>query len=153
MSTYLKVILVGNVGADPETKHFDGGGQLSNLSVATTETWKDKNTGEKKELTEWSRVVFNGNLSKIVDQYVKKGDKILVEGKLRTRKWQDQGGVDHYTTEVVARSMTMLGSKPQQDGREGSAVNNYNNQQQQAQSNAQPQQGYPNSGNPDDLPF
>lgn len=149
----MKVIAVGNVGQDPETKHFDGGGQLSNLSLATTETWKDKNTGEKKELTEWSRVVFNGNLSKIVDQYVKKGDKILVEGKLRTRKWQDQAGVDHYTTEIVARNMTMLGSKPQQsssNSREVSAVNKYENQNASAQESAPAQ---PQGDDHDDLPF
>ena len=95
MSTYLKVIALGNIGQDPETKHFEGGGQLTNLSIATTETWKDKQTGEKKSVTEWSRVVFNGKLSEIVDKYVKKGDKILVEGKLRTRKWTNQNAVSY----------------------------------------------------------
>lgn len=111
MSTHQKVTIVGNLGNDPETKVFDNGGQITNCSVATTETWKDKTSGEKKSLTEWHKVVFNGKLSEIVEKYVKKGDKILVEGKLRTRKWTDQAGVDHYSTEILAREMVMLGSK------------------------------------------
>lgn len=128
MSTFMKVIAVGNVGSDPETKHFEGGGQLSNLSIATSERYTDKQ-GQKQEVTEWSRVSFNGKLSEIVDKYVKKGDKILVEGKLRTRKWTDGQGIDRYTTEIVARNMTMLTPKGQSQQQPTSAVDNYNNQQ------------------------
>ncbi len=139
MSTYLKVIAVGNVGQDPETKRFEGGGQLTTLSLATTETWKDKQTGEKKSITEWSRVTFNGKLSEIVDEYVKKGDKILVDGKLRTRKWSDKNGIERYSTEIIAREMTMMGSNSSNKN-QGSAVESY--QQQQAPSKQE-----------DDLPF
>ena len=153
MSTYLKVIAVGNLGQDPETKHFDGGGQVTNISIATTENWKDKNTGEKKSITEWSRVSFNGKLSEIVDKYVKKGDKILVEGKLRTRKWTDANGIERYTTEIIANNMTMLGSKDSsgassQPSQPVSAVDAYQNNQSkpnQETSNAAPEE--------DDLPF
>ena len=127
MSTFQKITIVGHLGNDPDTKHFEGGGQITNCSVATTETWKDKNSGEKKSLTEWHRVVFNGKLSEIVDKYVKKGDKILVEGKLRTRKWTDQSGVDHYSTEIIAREMVMLGSKS--DVKPESAVDKYQREQ------------------------
>lgn len=111
MSTFCKVTIVGNLGNDPETKRFDNGGQLTNLSVATTENWKDKNTGEKKSITEWNRVVMNGKLSEIAEKYLKKGDKVLIEGKLRTRKWTDQASVDHYTTEIICRELVMLSSK------------------------------------------
>lgn len=132
MSTFQKIVIVGNTGNDPETKHFENGGQLTNLSVATTETWKNKQTGEKQSLTEWHRVTFNGKLSEIVDKYVKKGDKILVEGKLRTRKWTGQDNIERYTTEIVAREMTMLGSPSGSTNREngGSAVDAYQSKQQ-----------------------
>lgn len=127
MSTFQKITIIGHLGNDPDTKVFDNGGQITNCSVATTETWKDKNSGEKKSLTEWHRVVFNGKLSEIVDKYVKKGDKILVEGKLRTRKWTDQANVDHYSTEIIAREMVMLGSKS--DVKPESAVDKYQREQ------------------------
>lgn len=97
-----KVILLGNVGQDPEVKSFQNGGKVANLSLATSDSWKDRDTGERKERTEWHRVaIFNDGLVGVVERYVKKGSKIYVEGELRTRKWQDQSGADRYSTEVV----------------------------------------------------
>ena len=104
-----KVILVGNVGTEPESKQFDWG-LVCNISVATSETWKDKNTGEKQEKTEWHRVVFKNRLAEVVDQWVKKGSKIYIEGKLTTRSWE-QNGEKRYATEVEGREMQMLDSK------------------------------------------
>lgn len=111
-----KVILVGNVGKDPEIRRTQDGKQIANLSIATSETWRDKNTGERKEKTEWHRVVvFNEGLCKVVEQYVKKGSKLYVEGALQTRKWTDQSGVEKYSTEVVLQGfggvLTMLDGK------------------------------------------
>ena len=106
-----KVIIVGNCGQDPETKSLPSGGAVTNLSVATSESWKDKNTGAQQERTEWHRVVFFNRLAEIVGQYVKKGSKVYVEGSLRTRKWQGNDGQDKYTTEIVASEMQMLDSK------------------------------------------
>lgn len=110
-----KVILVGNVGKDPEIRRTQDGRPIANINLATSETWKDKNTGERKERTEWHRVViFNENLCKVVEQYVKKGSKLYIEGQLQTRKWTDQSGVEKYSTEVVLQgfngSLTMLDS-------------------------------------------
>lgn len=110
MSSYQKVIICGNLGQDPNTKIFDGGGQVSNFSVATTEVWKN-NTGEKQERTEWHNIVVNGKLSEIADKYLNKGDKVLIDGSLRTRKWTDQNGVDKYTTEIMCRNLTMISTK------------------------------------------
>ena len=107
-----KVILIGNVGNDPETKQFDSG-MIATVSIATSERWTDKTTGERKEHTEWHRVVFNGRLAEVVAQYVKKGDKIYVEGSIRTRKWTDQQGIERYSTEIRADNMQMLGSQQQ----------------------------------------
>ena len=104
-----KVILVGNVGTAPESKQFDWG-LVCNISVATSETWKDKNTGEKQEKTEWHRVVFKNRLAEVVDQWVKKGSKIYIEGKLTTRSWE-QNGEKRYATEIEGREMQMLDSK------------------------------------------
>ncbi len=109
-----KVILIGNLGADPETRYMPNGNAVANVSVATSDSWKDKNTGEQRERTEWHRVVFFGKLAEIVGQYLKKGSKIYVEGRLQTRKWQGQDGQDRYTTEVVvdqSGSMQMLDSR------------------------------------------
>ena len=106
-----KVILVGNCGQDPETKFTAGGAAIANLSIATSETWKDKQTGQPQERTEWHRVVFFGRLAEIVGEYVRKGSKVYVEGALRTRKWQDQSGQDRYTTEIVANEMQLLDSR------------------------------------------
>ncbi|WP_293369494.1 single-stranded DNA-binding protein [Nevskia sp.] len=108
-----KVILIGNIGKDPEVKYFPNGDAFCNLTLATSETWNDKTSGEKKEKTEWHNVVFTRKLAEIVGQYVKKGAKLYVEGSLRTRKWQDKEGQDRYTTEIMVNDMQML------DGRSG----------------------------------
>src|SRR6056297_1980091 len=110
-----KVILVGNLGNDPETRYMPSGGAVTNISVATSEVWKDKQTGQPQERTEWHRVVFFNKLAEIAGEYLRKGSKVYVEGTLRTRKWQGQDGQDRYTTEIVAGEMQML------DGRSGSA--------------------------------
>lgn len=106
-----KVILVGNCGKDPETRYMPSGGAVTNISVATSEGWKDKQTGETKERTEWHNVVFFNRLAEIAGEYLKKGSQIYVEGSLRTRKWQDKEGKDRYTTEIVASEMQMLGGR------------------------------------------
>lgn len=106
-----KVILVGNCGNDPEVKDMPSGGAVANISIATSESWKDKQTGEKKERTEWHRVSFFGVLAKIAGEYLRKGSQVYIEGQLRTRKWQDQSGQDRYTTEIVASEMQMLGGR------------------------------------------
>ena len=113
-----KVIIVGNLGRDPEVRTFQNGGKVVNLRIATSETWKDRTSGERKERTEWHSVaIFNENLARVAEQYLKKGSKVYVEGQLETRKWQDQSGQDRYTTEVVLRQyrgeLTLL------DGRDG----------------------------------
>ncbi len=105
-----KAILIGNLGADPEIRYTAGGAAVANINIATTESWKDKQTGEKQEKTEWHRVVFFGRLAEIVGEYLKKGSQVYVEGRLQTRKWQGQDGQDRYTTEIVANEMQMLGS-------------------------------------------
>ncbi|MBS0287396.1 MAG: single-stranded DNA-binding protein [Proteobacteria bacterium] len=106
-----KVILVGNLGADPEVRYMPSGGAVANITIATSENWKDKQTGEQQERTEWHRVVFFNRLAEIVGEYLRKGAKVYVEGSLRTRKWQDQAGVERYTTEIVAAEMQMLDSR------------------------------------------
>ena len=106
-----KVILVGNLGRDPEIRYTPSGAAVANVTVATSDSWKDKQTGEQQERTEWHRVVFFNRLAEIVGEYLKKGSQIYVEGRLQTRKWQDQGGQDRYTTEIVANEMQMLGSR------------------------------------------
>ena len=111
MSSVNKALIIGNLGQDPEIKYTQSGSPVANLSVATSERWKDKNTGEQKEQVEWHRVVIFGRLAEIAEQYLKKGSKIFVEGKLQTRDWEDSEGKKRYTTEVVAREMTMLDSK------------------------------------------
>ena len=111
MASVNKVILVGNLGRDPETRYMPDGAAITNASVATSFQWNDKASGEKKEETEWHRVVFRGKLAEIAGEYLKKGSQVYVEGRLRTRKWQDKDGHDKYTTEVVADRMQMLGSR------------------------------------------
>ncbi len=111
MASVNKVIIVGNLGKDPEMRSFPNGDQIANITIATTDRWKDKTSGEMKEATEWHRVNFNGRLAEIVGQYLKKGSQIYVEGSLRTRKWTDKDGVDKYTTEIRADQMQMLGSR------------------------------------------
>lgn len=106
-----KVIVLGNLGKDPEVRYMPSGGQVTNITVATSETWKDKDSGEQKENTEWHRIVFFGKLAEIAGQYLKKGGQVYVEGRLQTRKWQGQDGQDRYTTEIVANEMQMLGGR------------------------------------------
>jgi len=111
MASVNKVILVGNLGRDPETRYNPEGGAITNISIATTEQWKDKASGEKQERTEWHRIVFFNRLAEIAGEYLKKGSQVYVEGALRTRKWQDKEGKERYTTEIVAERMQMLGSR------------------------------------------
>jgi single-strand DNA-binding protein len=113
MASVNKVILVGNLGKDPDVRYLPDGGAVVNLALATSSSWKDKNTGEKREETEWHRVVIYGRLAEIAGEYCKKGRSVYIEGRLKTRKWQDQSGVDKYTTEIIADQMQLLG------GREG----------------------------------
>ena len=114
-----KVILVGNLGNDPETRAFPSGDMVTNITLATSETWKDKQTGQPQERTEWHRVVFHRRLAEIAGEYLHKGSKVYIEGSLKTRKWQGKDGQDRYTTEIVAREMQMLDSR-------GSGQGNYN---------------------------
>lgn len=137
-----KVILIGNAGKDPEVHYMPSGMAVTNLSLATSEEWRDKQTGEKKEKTEWHKVVFMGKLAEIVGEFVRKGSQIYVEGKLQTRKWQDQGGVERYTTEVLVDGFTgvmqMLGGRQQGQGAQHEqqpSSMQHHNQQRQPQSN------------------
>lgn len=137
-----KVILVGNMGGDPEVRYMPSGNAVTNITLATSETWKDKQTGQNQERTEWHRVVFFNKLAEIAGEYLRKGSQVYVEGSLRTRKWQDQSGQDRYTTEIVASEMQMLG------GRGGNSDAGYNQDagyapQQQAPHQRAPQQQAP----------
>ncbi|MCE7504682.1 single-stranded DNA-binding protein [Polynucleobacter sp. IMCC30063] len=120
MASVNKVIIVGNVGRDPETRYLPSGDAVTNISVATSDRYKDKQTGEMKETTEWHRVAFFGKLAEIAGQYLKKGSQVYVEGSLRTRKWTDQSGQEKYSTEIRAETMQMLGSKMSGASSEGS---------------------------------
>ena len=149
MSSVNKVIVVGNLGRDPEMRTFPSGDSVANVTVATTEKWRDKQTGESKSHTEWHRVVFNGRLAEIAGQYLRKGSLVYIEGSLRTRKWTDQSGMEKSTVEIRADQMTMLGgrkessdtsdygrsgggySQAQQGGQRGGYQNNPNNQNNQ----------------------
>jgi single-strand DNA-binding protein len=142
-----KVILIGNLGQDPEVRYMPNGNAVANVSVATSESWKDKNSGEMQERTEWHRVVFFRRLAEIVGEYLKKGSKVYVEGRLQTRKWQDQSGNDRYTTEIVADQMQMLDSR----GGGGAAFDSAPSQSQ-SQSAPAPGPG-PDEGFDDDIPF
>lgn len=128
-----KVIIIGRLGKKPELRSFDNGNKLANLSVATSESWTDKQTGEKRELTEWHNVVLNNRLAEIADQYLDKGSQVYIEGKLRTEKWKDQSGYDRYTTKIIGNSLQMLssrdsgnseqaGGKPQQNATQAKAM-------------------------------
>lgn len=168
-----RVILVGNLGQDPEQRHFPSGDSVVNVTLATSETWKDKQTGEQKEETEWHRLMFRGKLAEIVAQYLQKGSKIYVEGRLRTRKWQNQQGQDQYTTEILVNNMQMLDSrqdnKPSQQEAQQQPNKNQgsgaNSSQGQAGTGIRPAQNYQQANanyaqqNPDigfddsDIPF
>ncbi len=145
-----KVILIGNLGRDPEVRYMPSGGAVTNVTIATTESWKDKQTGERQERTEWHNVVFYNRLAEIVGEYLKKGSKVYIEGSLRTRKWQDKNtGMDRYTTEVIASDMQML------DSRGGGAGGGFDQSASQAAPAAKPQPAA--AGNiddfDDDIPF
>lgn len=158
-----KVILVGNLGQDPEIRYMPSGGAVTNISIATSESWKDKATGEQKEKTEWHRVVIFGKLAEIAGEYLKKGSQVYIEGALQTRKWTDQSGNDKYTTEIVVAMngvMQMLGSKPaqgqQQSGEKGGwgAPQQPQPQKQQEKPTRQAQVGSePPMNFDDDIPF
>ena len=146
-----KVILIGNLGQDPEVKYMPNGNAVANITVATSESWKDKNTGEQVDKTEWHRVVFFRRLAEIVGEYLKKGSKVYIEGKLQTRKWQDKNGADHWTTEIMASEMQMLDSR-------GGGSSDFNQSQDSSQSAQQssPSQAAPAPANndfDDDIPF
>lgn len=125
MASVNKVIIVGNLGRDPETRYMPNGEAVTNVAVATTESWKDKSSGEKKELTEWHRITFYRKLAEIAGQYLKKGSQVYVEGRLQTRKWTDKDGVERYTTEIIADSMQMLGSRQGMGGGSASMDDDY----------------------------
>ena len=126
MASVNKVIIVGNLGRDPEMRTFPSGDQVANVRIATTDRWRDKNSGENKEATEWHSVVFNGRLAEIVGQYLRKGSQVYVEGSLRTRKWTDQAtGQERYATEIRADSMQMLGSRHGMGGPQGGGDDGY----------------------------
>lgn len=151
MASVNKVIIVGNLGRDPETRYMPNGDAVTNIAVATTESWKDKNSGEKKELTEWHRVTFYRKLAEIAGQYLKKGSSVYLEGKLHTRKWTDKDGVERYTTEIIADAMQMLGGGPKQV--DDDAAPQPQQSRQPAQSSRQ-QRPAPNfSDMDDDIPF
>jgi single-strand DNA-binding protein len=160
-----KVILVGNVGRDPETRYMPSGGAVCNLALATSETWKDKNTGQNQERTEWHRIVFFNRLAEIVNEYVRKGSKLYIEGSLRTRSWE-QDGIKRYATEIVANEMQMLDSRGGASNDNYSGMNQDMNQDmsQQSQSSGQSGGGQPNQSGgqqrpsdfdnfDDDIPF
>lgn len=140
-----KVILIGNLGNDPEVRYMPSGGAVTNITIATSESWRDKTSGEEKEKTEWHRVVFMGKLAEIAGEYLKKGSKVYVEGKLQTRKWQDQSGQDKYTTEIMVDSfsgvMQMLSGK--QDVQQSQQSQGGWGQPQQAVPQSRPQQAAP----------
>ena len=155
-----KVIIVGNVGGDPETRYMPSGSAVTNLTIATNESWKDKQTGEQKERTEWHRVAMFNRLAEISAEYLRKGSQVYIEGKLRTRKWQDKSGNDRYTTEIIADEMQMLGGRGGSGGgnfggapSEGGAPSGGGQQGggQQGGGNAPPQPG-PDDFD-DDIPF
>lgn len=127
-----KVILIGNLGADPEVRYTPSGSAVANVTLATSETWRDKQSGELQDRTEWHRIVFFNRLAEIVGEYLHKGSKIYVEGSLRTRKWQDRNGVDRYTTEIIANEMHMLDSR-------GASGNGGGFQKQPTEQQQQPQ--------------
>ena len=143
-----KVILVGNLGADPETRYMPSGSAVTNLSVATSESWKDKQTGEQKDRTEWHKVVMFDRLAEIAAEYLRKGSQVYIEGKLQTRKWQDRDGNDRWTTEVRASEMQMLGGR----GGGGGAAPMSSGQQQDSGPPSAPPAAGPDDFD-DDIPF
>ena len=152
-----KVILVGNLGNDPEVRYSSNGAAIANISIATTESWKDKSTGEKQEKTEWHRVVMFNRLGEIAGEYLKKGSQVYIEGRLQTRKWQDKSGQDRYTTEIVANEMQMLGGRGGDTAGGGGAYQAPSQPAPQENTQAQPNQvaaqPAPSKDFDDDIPF
>lgn len=147
-----KVILIGNLGADPETRHTAGGNAVANLSVATSESWRDKVSGEMRENTEWHRVVLFGKTAEIAGEYLRKGSKVYLEGRLQTRKWQDRDGNDRWTTEIIANDMQMLDGRGGSDSM-GSSASSGNDYGRQASDRVGSSQGPGPAGLEDDIPF
>lgn len=150
-----KVILVGNLGNDPEVRYANNGSAIANISIATTDSWKDKNTGEQQEKTEWHRVVMFNRLGEIAGEYLKKGSQVYIEGRLQTRKWQDQSGQDRYTTEIVANEMQMLGGRAggEMSGGGYNAPSPTRSAAPAPQQNNQPAPAAPSNDFDDDIPF
>jgi single-strand DNA-binding protein len=142
-----KVIVVGNLGQDPETRYMPSGSAVTNLSIATSEAWKDKQSGESKERTEWHRVAMFGKLAEIAAEYLRKGSQVYIEGKLRTRKWQDKSGNDRYTTEIIADEMQMLG------GRSGGGSSSSSSPSSSSSGSYEPSGPAPAPEFEDDIPF
>ena len=160
MASVNKVIIVGNLGRDPEVRYTPNGSAVCNVSVATTRTWKNKDSGDKSEETEWHRVVFYDKLAEIAGEYLKKGRSVYVEGRLKTRKWQDKDGVEKYTTEIIAEEMKMLGGREGMGGGadDGGEPSGYGNRQQPASRPAAAAKAAPKSSTgfdnmDDDIPF
>jgi len=145
-----KVILIGNLGKDPEVRHLDNGASVANFSIATTETYKDRNSGERVDQTEWHNIVLWRGLAEVAEKYLKKGDSVYIEGKLRTRSWE-KDGVTRYTTEVVGDQLTMLGGK--KSGNDSGQSSNYAGNQSNNQTAAAPSQTPDTNSEMDDLPF
>jgi len=149
-----KVILIGNLGNEPEIRYTAGGAAVANISLATAESWKDKESGEKQERTEWHRIVFFGRLAEIVGEYLHKGSQIYVEGRLQTRKWQDKEGHDRYSTEIVANEMQMLGSRGGGSANAGNAPRQEEPESTESKAQAPAKAGPPSEGDfDDDIPF
>jgi len=148
-----KVILIGNLGNDPEVRYTAGGAAVANVSIATSESWKDKTTGEQQDRTEWHRVVFFGRLAEIVSEYLRKGSQVYVEGRLQTRKWQDKEGHDRYSTEIVANEMQMLGGRGSGAGSDNYAPSSNEKPPQAAESPAPAPGAGPGDNFDDDIPF
>lgn len=146
MASVNKAIILGNIGKDPEVKYTASGEAICNITVATSESWKDKATGEKKDLTEWHRISFFGKLAEICGQYLKKGSQVYVEGSIRTRKWTDKEGQERYTTEIRGDEMKMLGGKL-----EGTQRTQDNERRSEQQQKSKPKQSFDDLG--DDIPF
>lgn len=146
-----KVILIGNLGQDPEVKYMPNGNAVANITVATSESWKDKNTGEQVDKTEWHRVIFFRRLAEVVGEYLHKGSKIYIEGKLQTRKWQDKNGADHWTTEIIAGEMQMLDSR---DNQQSNPAEHHSGAVEQKNPTYEPANHAPiNNDFDDDIPF
>jgi len=148
-----KVILVGNLGKDPEIKYTASGAAVANITIATSDSWNDKQTGEKVEKTEWHRVVAFQRLAEIMGEYLKKGSQVYIEGKLQTRKWQDQSGQDRYTTEIVASDMQMLGSRGGEGGGQQQGGSGGGFRKNPATQQEPPQSAHDNDFADDDIPF